>query len=216
MGLSLCLVKMHSTSTQGSQPLVKKCGKCGCVRDLVDFHKNSKSADGRGHWCRACVSCYMKQRNQKDPERNRKAALTYYHEVAKTDKTRLRTRARDSYRKHRESRLVGAARYRKSPAGKASKAKHHNKRRLQIEIAGVLDLKQVAQLFASSVTCCFCNVGLVDLPNHPQQRTLEHLTPLSREGTNHISNLAISCRRCNARKHTLTAEEFRERRRTEP
>ena len=37
---------------------------------------------------------------------------------------------------------------------------------------------------------------------------VEHLTPRSRGGTNRISNLVWSCRKCNTAKGTLTPEEF--------
>lgn len=37
---------------------------------------------------------------------------------------------------------------------------------------------------------------------------LEHITPLSRGGTNALDNLTVSCRPCNRKKYTLTAAEF--------
>lgn len=157
----------------------------------------------------------MRARHQADPSRNRAAALAYYHENAEINAEQLRTKARSSYAKHRTTRLITATRYRKSPQGKASKAKDHQRRRIQALSAGALDTKHVAHLFATSTHCLFCSVILVDIPNHPQQPTLEHLTPLSRQGSNANSNLAISCRTCNARKHTLTAEEYRDRLRRE-
>ncbi len=41
--------------------------------------------------------------------------------------------------------------------------------------------------------------------------TLEHLTPLSRGGGNEYENLAISCRHCNASKHTKTHQDYLEK-----
>jgi 5-methylcytosine-specific restriction endonuclease McrA len=35
--------------------------------------------------------------------------------------------------------------------------------------------------------------------------------PLARGGTNFIDNILPACRGCNARKHTMTEEEFRAR-----
>lgn len=37
---------------------------------------------------------------------------------------------------------------------------------------------------------------------------VEHKTPLSRGGSNSIENIAWSCKSCNRRKHTKTADEF--------
>lgn len=39
---------------------------------------------------------------------------------------------------------------------------------------------------------------------------LEHITPKSRGGGNHITNLGISCPTCNMRKNMFTADEFRD------
>lgn len=52
--------------------------------------------------------------------------------------------------------------------------------------------------------------GLCDYCQRPLESFhIEHKTPLSRGGTNWPHNLCLSCPRCNLRKHTLTAEEFR-------
>lgn len=39
----------------------------------------------------------------------------------------------------------------------------------------------------------------------------DHRVPLVRGGTNYIENILPACRNCNARKHTMTEEEFRAR-----
>lgn len=53
--------------------------------------------------------------------------------------------------------------------------------------------------------CCYCRT----IHPHGKGLTLEHLTPLSRGGTDDPSNLALSCRACNSLKGILTDEEFR-------
>jgi len=39
--------------------------------------------------------------------------------------------------------------------------------------------------------------------------TIEHLTPQSRGGSNRITNLAVSCERCNSDKSSMTDEEYK-------
>jgi 5-methylcytosine-specific restriction endonuclease McrA len=79
----------------------------------------------------------------------------------------------------------------------------------QAEISGVED--QQGELAGYEVRsyllekfhhqCVYC--GKRDAPLE-----LEHLIPKSRDGSNRVSNLAISCRPCNQRKGNRTAAEF--------
>jgi len=50
-------------------------------------------------------------------------------------------------------------------------------------------------------TCAYC--GRKDIPLE-----VEHIVPTSRGGTNRVSNLTLSCRKCNLKKGDQTAEEF--------
>jgi hypothetical protein len=50
-------------------------------------------------------------------------------------------------------------------------------------------------------TCQYCGMGAAEV---------DHVIPLVRGGDNDPGNLAAACRSCNRRKHTKTAEEFRE------
>ena len=49
--------------------------------------------------------------------------------------------------------------------------------------------------------CCYC--GKRDIPLE-----IEHITPKSRNGSNRVDNLCISCHPCNQKKGNKTAEEF--------
>ncbi|MFS2982759.1 HNH endonuclease [Bacteroides fragilis] len=52
-------------------------------------------------------------------------------------------------------------------------------------------------------TCFYC--GRSDC-----KMEIDHLLPVSRGGSDNISNLVTSCRRCNAQKHDKTLDEFLE------
>ena len=52
--------------------------------------------------------------------------------------------------------------------------------------------------------CCYCGVS----EGNSVKFEVEHIIPKSRGGSNRISNLAWSCRDCNAAKANQTAEEF--------
>lgn len=65
---------------------------------------------------------------------------------------------------------------------------------------GKITFEQEKQLYAILPTCLYCNKNKSD--------TIDHLTPLSRGGTNNIDNLVAACRSCNSRKGAKTMYEF--------
>ena len=52
--------------------------------------------------------------------------------------------------------------------------------------------------------CCYCEIG----QGQGRKFEVEHIIPVSRGGTNRISNLAWSCHVCNQEKGSMTAEEY--------
>lgn len=52
--------------------------------------------------------------------------------------------------------------------------------------------------------CCYCGIG----QGQGRKFEVEHIIPVSRGGTNRISNLAWSCHVCNQEKGSMTAEEY--------
>jgi 5-methylcytosine-specific restriction endonuclease McrA len=53
-------------------------------------------------------------------------------------------------------------------------------------------------------TCAYCNKKLTR-----SQISVDHITPVSKGGTNDLSNLAISCRECNSSKSGKMISEWR-------
>lgn len=52
-------------------------------------------------------------------------------------------------------------------------------------------------LIETEGVCFYCSF---DLRRHRYLATLDHIVPRSQGGTNHVSNLRLSCRRCNEAK----------------
>jgi 5-methylcytosine-specific restriction endonuclease McrA len=86
---------------------------------------------------------------------------------------------------------------------------HHQKRRAMIKNGGILLKKTIQMVYEDNIkkhgtlTCYLCNKTIVFGKDQ-----LEHKTPLSRNGTNEYSNLAISCQKCNFEKHSKTEDEY--------
>lgn len=63
-------------------------------------------------------------------------------------------------------------------------------------------------LLEQDPTCCYCGRDL-----NEDSMTIEHLTPLSRGGTNDPENIEIACKRCNGTKGDQTLQEMIAKRR---
>lgn len=61
------------------------------------------------------------------------------------------------------------------------------------------------QLFGgrATVPCCFCRKTLI-----PATATIEHVRPISRGGSNDLSNLRLSCSPCNYDRGVRDFDEF--------
>lgn len=50
--------------------------------------------------------------------------------------------------------------------------------------------------------CYYCTISI------EEKYHIDHMTPITRSGSNWVDNLCLACPRCNLTKHTQTAEEF--------
>ncbi len=149
-----------------------------------------------------CKKCYDKQYN----EQYCKGHKTERKQYLKDNKKHPAIRAK-LYQKDNKEYLLGyRKKYWQTPAGKAvAKAHKHNRRTLEKGLT-----KEVVQRVYEdnikkygTLTCvlCFKPVEFAD-------SSLEHLTPLSRGGTNLYENLGVAHLNCNIRKGAMTLEEW--------
>lgn len=96
--------------------------------------------------------------------------------------------------------------YHKTPKGNASmKAKNHNRRTL---LRG-LTKETIQRVYEDNIkkygtlTCCLCFK-----PIEFGDDSLEHLTPITRHGSNLYENLGIAHLNCNIRKQAMTLKEW--------
>ena len=66
--------------------------------------------------------------------------------------------------------------------------------------------KRLAIYLRDQFRCVYCNRNLANVK--PKFRTLDHVIPVTRGGSNDETNLLTACKRCNESKGALTAWEF--------
>ena len=76
----------------------KKCGKCGEVKPLIEFHKNATSALGRASSCKKCKKEYNKQHHLENREPRLAIGRKYYEE----NKDKVSKRKQKYYKENRE------------------------------------------------------------------------------------------------------------------
>jgi hypothetical protein len=163
---------------------------------------------------------------------NREYRNNYWRERRRTDRAHARKRADEALRHHREHREEKLAYFRANreyrnarkreydashqEQNRAYRQQEHVRRRYRqhkrvIEArrrarkrgaGGSWTVQDFERLCQSLNHCCYyCG-------KRCEKLTIEHRIPLSRGGSNHLSNVVPACSDCNTRKHALTDEEF--------
>lgn len=85
---------------------------------------------------------------------------------------------------------------------------YNNNRRARIKgNGGTFTFKELNEQFERQEGFCYY-CGELLYKSFDSSVHIDHMTPISRGGSNDISNIALSCAACNLKKHTQTAEEF--------
>jgi hypothetical protein len=139
-----------------------------------------------------------------NPERAKATDRAYYLSRRQTDEYRHRTKeASRRYRERHKDRLAAETRIRRKRHPEYSIAANYRRRvRLGFaRLAGTHTQQEWLEKIELHAGCCFyCG------KRKPLSR--DHNVPLSRGGTNDITNILPACTNCNSQKRTRTAEEF--------
>ena len=207
-----------------------ECTRCGKVMPRTEeyFRKQSSAKSGLAADCKACNRERVREWRAAHPEKLRASQKRYSAE----NRFVLRERCRADHAKNRDKRLSARkARYpalrdatlaahRKWYAANKDVAKaivrewrnanpeicrqyHRNRKALVRGADGTHTAADIARLFAQQEGRCFyCSDALA------KGFHVDHMTPVSRGGSNAPDNLCCACQFCNLSKHDSTAAEF--------
>jgi 5-methylcytosine-specific restriction endonuclease McrA len=168
---------------------LKKCSYCKKTKNKTDFDGLKKSKDGLNYRCRTCHTIANKKSLLNHPDSQRK-------------------RSREYFKKNKNSVMDKLRIYRKTPKGMSVVAQGNFKRRSLMDNTkseqSDIDLWLVKIYSKPTFRCYYCQDTYKTKFVH-----IDHVEPLSKGGTNVISNLCASCSSCNLRKHTHSAAEFK-------
>lgn len=196
---------------------MKTCTRCGDKKSLSEFYKQDNHKDGLRSACKKCEykrirkwfsknhergKEYQKKWRQNNPDKKKRAYKKWvdsHPEYKEYRKKKKHERGRNKKYKY-ELGISYTKEYKKA-------AKH--RRALRFKVGGELTASTIRLAYEDNIkrfgtlTCYLCLTPIPFGKDH-----LEHLIPLSRNGTNEYSNLGVACQRCNCKKRNKTVEEF--------
>lgn len=197
----------------------KTCLKCGKAKSAFHFGRSESH----------CLICQRREnqraRYRAKPDEHRKASKAYHAKVRQTDPERLKAyhseyyannksqwikyaanrdpeklrRAGQLYRDNNREKVREGVRawFRRHPHASAIAASKYRIRLVQSEDTLTRDqVEETLEFFDHR--CGYCLVDLRALPKW--QRTLDHILPLVRGGSNTQENIIPCCKACNSRK----------------
>lgn len=167
----------------------KPCGHCGITKPLVEFSNDKARRDGLKCWCRACTKIEAAKfwiRIVSDPGKKTKrysAQREWNH--ANTDK---RNQYVYNYREKEPDRC---------------KLHQHNRRARLSGAEGSYTPDDIARILSDQKgKCAYCRKSI------RKTYHVDHISPLAKGGSNRPSNLQLTCKSCNSRKHATDPIDF--------
>lgn len=183
----------------------KYCNKCSSFKSVSEFHLNRCAPDGLCSRCKECVRNYVAL--------NREAILRQKRQAYYANWEQERKRADDWKKKNAAQQYEARKAYRQRNANRIKAYRVANQEKIRIYTVqrrakirgaeGSFTVTEVRELFEQQQgKCVYCQRKL-DESFHR-----DHIVPLSRGGSNFISNIQLLCGSCNSSKHSKTSEEF--------
>ena len=195
----------------------KKCTKCGETKPATAeyFHPQKECKGGLRPDCRQCHnknsrkywganSEQLKAWHRKYRSENREAFRARDKAYYEANKPRLLAQMTKYNRKNREAYNAKLRRWRRNNPDKVQVWVRNRRAKIK-QSAGTHSLEDINRLLvAQGFRCVYCPADLSDRAN----REVDHIVPISRGGSNDVSNIQMLCKSCNRTKRAQLPEEF--------
>jgi 5-methylcytosine-specific restriction endonuclease McrA len=171
---------------------------CNEEKPGSEFYRQRASADGIQARCIACKKAEAATYYAANPEKCRAATVNYRAanpEKAHTSMIAWQTAYPD--------RLKRAMKAWQTANPEANRANQHNRRARKRKAGGKYKIADIRALYKKQKgRCPYCRVSLKGGYH------TDHIVPLSKGGTNWISNIQLTCKKCNLKKHSRDPIDF--------
>lgn len=180
---------------------LKVCSLCKEAKHNDQFSIHRQKKDGLSGWCKTCSVKKVQAYTASDEARAKKK-LYDAKRVARL-KEGLQAQYKANYLKTRQQKISSAAEWAaNNPEKRKAISQSYKYRRRSQESSGVGYNELIVWKAAQQKVCYWCAttcaVGYV----------IDHYQPLSKGGKHELSNLVISCRKCNASKSAKDPYDF--------
>lgn len=202
---------------------MKICTKCHCEKNISEFRFR---IDLQKHYssCKQCEKLYITNKRNLNKIKgeykgdnnifklckicNKEKNINEFYFSIKDQVHECRCKECETYRhkKHhidnRKHRLEYIKKWSKTPFGASSRKNSKYKRRFK-EKTGSVTSNQILELEQKASKCYWCGSNLKGKKHH-----IDHYIPLVKEGEHVLSNLVVSCSKCNLTKGSKDPIKF--------
>ncbi len=183
---------MRNVNNAPLSPL-KRCSKCRTLKDCAAFAKNSNMSDGLQKWCKTCWQEYNQTHKDEVKEYNNS------WRTENREQKRLSNKMWADQSGYYQIRYINHREYYLSQG--------QTRRGRILGVPGRITPEIVVRLYEESEDHCgYCGIRLFG------KFHVDHIQPISREGSNLEENLCISCSSCNLSKGSKILPEWVETR----
>ncbi len=204
--------------------MTKQCNKCKKILDIELFGKRKISKDGHRNYCKECHKKQQANIYNTNTEKYKATSAKYYidnkekisnrnkewyknnkeHRLAVGKKwrennvDRIRSTSKVWRDKNKDRIKEIATKYRKTEKWKVIDANKSHRRRIQKKSTcdGSVTTESLLQLRLIQENKCYHCQNVLDMDT-PYMVHLDHIVPLTKNGSHTLSNVVWSCRRCN-------------------
>lgn len=181
----------------------KLCSKCRRVLPLSEFWRDKSVKSGLRSWCKTCIRDDTRNRYRADlgiRQRTKKRLREWYavSENAERAKKRNREWMREWRRTHLDETRERNRRWKIENRDKRRAEQRRTNHRYRAKKRGAFTVGPVDPVVVYARDGGFCHICLKHVAK--KDATLDHLVPLSQNGSHTMENVALAHRVCNSRR----------------